>query len=301
MSPRAQRIAQAALSGIGLSAAVLMLWRTDFHALRTFGPWAALAVGIESLRILFEALATRSLYGDAVKVPWWGLLRAHAAGYALAMTTPAGRSVAEASKAVLLSRWVERGRSVGVAVTNQSLVMAATGFVAMACAAAADALGSRALTSATAAQGAVLLLAGFGLLATARSRPFGAWVARRIPRLAAVAIEAGDGARTPGVPAAFACFTAHRCVQLAQVFVLLGALGRWSPLTALALTGALIVGTSVGVAIPGQLGAVGGALALAGPGLGIPAPQCLALALVIHAAQFTWAAAGLAVWSTTKP
>ena len=60
----------------------------------------------------------------AVRVPWGQHLRAHVVGYALAMTMPSGRTVAEAAKAVMLAPWTGGGQNVGVAVTNQSLVMA---------------------------------------------------------------------------------------------------------------------------------------------------------------------------------
>jgi hypothetical protein len=92
----------------------------------------------------------------------------------------------------------------------------------------------------------------------------------------------------------------HRMVQAVQLFLLLGALGRWEPRTALALTGAAIVGVTLGTALPGQLGAIGAALALAGPSVGVPAPTALAMALVLHAGQFAWAAVGIALWAITR-
>ncbi len=57
----------------------------------------------------------------------------------------------------------------------------------------------------------------------------------------------------------------------------LGALGRWDLTRSLALAGAAIVGTTAGIVTPGQVGAVGASLALAAPGMGVGAPQVLAL------------------------
>lgn len=292
--------AHVALGLAGLGATLAMLRHTDPDALRAFGPWAAFAVALEGARVLLEALATRTLHGAAARVPGWTLLRAHAIGYALAMTMPAGRTVAEASKAVLLAPWTGAGRSVGVAATNQALVMLSTGLVALPCALAAWARGHGALAAAAAAQGAALVALGGGMLALVQSRALAAWVGRRAPRLATVAAGASDGARVAGVGRALACFVAHRGVQAVQVAALLRTLGLGGPARALALTGASIVGTSVGVAVPGQLGAIGGAMALAGPGLGVTAAQALAVALVIHAAQFSWVAVGFAVWASTR-
>lgn len=68
---------------------------------------------------------------------------------------------------------------------------------------------------------------GAGLLTVARSEPVARWVARRFPSVALVAERARAGARVRGVPVAFGCFMAHRAVQSAQLFVLLGALGTW--------------------------------------------------------------------------
>ncbi len=299
-SGRARRIAHLALGALGIAAALAMLARTDFAALRRFGPWVAAVVLFEGARVLAEALATRSLHGAAVRVPWYPLLRAHAAGYALANTIPAGRAVAEAAKAVMLAPWAERGRSAGVAATNQSLVLLATGAVAVAWSVAAWSLGRRALAWTVALQGVALVAMGAGLLAMVRSRTIAAWVGRRVPRVASLAEGAAEGAHTRGLPAAFACFAFHRAAQAAQLFLLLGALGRWDPARALALAGAAIVGTTVGVVTPGQLGAVGGALALGAPGVGVPAAQALAMALVIHAAQFAWTSLGVAVWTATR-
>lgn len=294
------KYAHVALGVAGLGATVAMLRHTDLGALRSFGAWAALAVVIEGLRVVAESLATRALHGGSVRVPWGQHLRAHAVGYALAMTMPSGRTVAEAAKAVMLAPWTGGGQNVGVAVTNQSLVMAGVGAVALPCALAAWSLGDRALAGAVALQGALLIAMGAGLLTVARSEPVARWVARRFPSVAQVAERARAGARVRGVPLALACFMAHRAVQSAQLFVLLGALGVWDVRRALALGGAVIIGTSVGAAVPGQLGAVGGALALAAPGVGVPASQALAMALVIHAAQFGWSALGFGVWTLTR-
>ncbi len=299
--PRALTLARSALGAAGVVAAVVMLGHTDFHALRRFGVWAALVVCVEGTRVAAEALATRSLHGSAVRVPMYPLLRAHVAGYALANTLPAGRAVAEAAKAVMLAPWAESARSAAVAATNQSMVLLATGCVSVAWSLAAWSLGRSALAWTVAVQGVTIVALGAALLTVVRSPAAAAWVGRRVPRAAAMVEGASAAGRASGVATAFACFTFHRAVQAAQLFVLLGALGRWDAPRALALAGAAIVGTTVGVVTPGQVGAVGGALALAAPTVGIPAPQALAMALVLHASQFAWASLGIGLWATTRP
>ncbi|MFO0629978.1 MAG: hypothetical protein U0325_30745 [Polyangiales bacterium] len=300
LSPRARRASQLALGAVGVTAALAMLRHTDVNALRRFGGFALLAGGIEGARIGCEALATRSIHGPAVRVPWGPLLRAHAVGYALAMTLPAGRGVAEATKAALLSPWTGAARGGGVALTNQSLVFLSTGSVALLGGAAALSLGARNLGAAAGTQGLALLAMGLGLLAVVRSRALAARVSGWFPRAAVWLHGVHEGARLAGVPRAWAAFVMHRTVQAVQLLLLLGALGRWEPRTALALTGAAIVGVTLGTALPGQLGAIGAALALAGPGVGVPAPTALAMSLVLHAGQFAWAAVGIALWALTR-
>ncbi len=289
-----------ALGLAGLTAALAMLRHTDFHALRTFGPWAGFVVLVEGVRVVAEALATRALHGRALRVPWWPMLRAHLAGYALAMTMPAGRTVAEVGKAAMLAPWAGTSRSVAVGATNQALVMLATGLVALPCSLAAGARGHVVLAGAVAVQGVALVGLGGALLAALRSPAVGRWVRRRSARFTGWGAEASERPPAGGVAVALGCFAVHRGVQALQVGALLGALGRADVARTLGLTGASIVGTSVGVAVPGQLGAIGAAMALAAPGLGIPAAQALALALVIHVAQFTWVALGFAAWAATR-
>ena len=301
MTARVSRALQIGLGLAGLAGALVMVRHTDFDAVRAFGRWVVLVVAVEGLRVFAEAMATRCLLGREVRLPWWPLLRVHLTGYAIAMIMPAGRSVAEASKAVMLRRWLTTERCAGVGATNQALVMLAAGVVALPCALAALAAAHVVLAGAIAVQALSLLVAGGGLLAMLRSQRFTTWVARRLPRAAAVVRGAGEGAQVPGVPGALGWFALHRGVQAFQIGVLLATLHRFEPLRTFALTGASIVGTSVGVAVPGQLGVVGGALALAAPGLGLTAAQGLALALVLHAAQLAWVVVGFAVWTVTRP
>lgn len=299
--PPWKRHAHVALGLLGLGAAGAMLRHTDFAAVRAFGGWAGFVLAIEGVRVAAEAMATRSLLGAQLRLPWWTLIRVHLAGYAIAMVMPAGRTIAEASKAVMLRPWLGAARCAGVGATNQALVMFATGLTAVVCALAAWWWGHASLAATVSVQAAALLASGIGMLAMLRSPRLMAWAARRVPRIAKLVQGAGDGARVPGVRKALAWFVVHRSVQAVQLGVLASALGLFTPLRTLAITGASIVGTSVGVAVPAQLGVVGGALALAAPGLGFAASQALAMALMLHAAQFTWVAIGFATWALTKP
>lgn len=310
MSPTAQRYLQIALGVLGVLAAGWMLGHTDFTAVRAFGALTLLVVALEGLRVLLEAQATRALLGctsvrsapleGSVTIPWRPLLRVHLIAYAFAMVMPAGRTVAEASKAVLLRTWVGGARGVGVGATNQALVLLAGGLFAGVCAGAAQWRGHSSLALGVSAQALALLVSGGVLLASLRSPRLARWIATRLPRVAKWVQGANDGARVAGVPTALWCFIGHRAVQALQLALLLAALGRCEPLVVLAFTGATIVGTSVGVAVPGQLGAVGGALALAAPGLGFTAAEGLALALMLHVAQLSWAALGFATWALTR-
>ena len=147
MSARTRWLAHTASGALGLAAVAVTLAHTDFSALRRFGAWAALVIAVEGLRIGAEAVATRALHGDAVRVPWVHLLRAHGVGYALANTLPAGRSLAETAKAVMLAPWATGARSAGVAATNQALVLISTGTLSAVWALPAHALGHATLAT----------------------------------------------------------------------------------------------------------------------------------------------------------
>jgi hypothetical protein len=300
MSARSRRLAHTASATLGLVAAAVTLVHTDFATLRRFGPWAVFVVGVEGVRVVVEALATRSLHGESVRVPWIPLLRAHGVGYALANTLPAGRSLAETVKAVMLTPWASGARSAGVAATNQALVLISTGMLSMVWSLPAWALGQRTLAATAAVHGAAIVSLGVALVAIVRNPTVAAWVSRCFPRVALHVEGVRQGARPAGLPLALACFTFHRAVQAVQITVLLGALGRWDVLRALALAGAAIVGTTAGVVTPGQVGAVGASLALAAPGLDLAASQALAVALVLHAAQFAWSSLGFGWWTLTR-
>jgi hypothetical protein len=192
VSPRARRALQLLLGAVGVGAALAMLRHTDFAALRRFGAFALLSGLIEGARIVCEALATRSIHGPALRVPWLPLLRAHAVGYAFAMTLPAGRGVAEATKAALLSPWTGAARGGGFALTNQSLVFLSTGSIALLGGAAALSLGARSLAAAACTQGAALVAMGFGLLAIIRSRRVAARVGGWFPRAAVWVLGANE-------------------------------------------------------------------------------------------------------------
>ncbi len=292
--------AHVALGLIGLGVTLAMLRHIELDDLRASGRWAVFAIAIEGTRVLAETAATRALLGRTAGVPWPVLLRAHLVGYAFAMTMPAGRTVAEAAKAALLAPWLGTARSVGIAATNQALVMLSTGLLALVCALAAHLQHHPALAVTVTLQAATLVALGGGLLAIVRSRSLASWARRRLPRFADVATETDGGASARGVAAALGCFVFHRGVQALQLGALLHALGRGGVGRTLALTGASIVGTSVGVAVPGQLGAIDGAMALAARGLALAPSQAVAMALVLHAAQFSWVAAGFALWAFTR-
>jgi hypothetical protein len=288
-------IAKTLMSLVGIGAAMVMLWHTDFHAVRTFGAWLVLTVALEGVRVCSEAVATRMLHGDAVKVPWWPLLRAHMVGYAVAMTVPAGRAVAEGAKSYMLAPWTQGPRAAATGVANQSLVLASTGSIALLWSLPSFLLGLNKLAVTSLIQGIVLISMGLGLVAVARSAKLHAWASERYPQ----AVARIDGARTLIAPEsyvrAWGFFLVHRGTQTVQILILMGALGHWSVMRAMAMAGAMIVGVSVGVAVPGQLGAVGGALVMVGPLVGVAGEQALAIALVLHAGQFVWIIVGFVV------
>lgn len=271
----------------GLGAALAMARHVDVGALRALGRWAALLVALEGLRIVCESQATRALYGASLRVSTRRLLYVHAVSHAIATAMPAGRLAAEASKAVMFTADVGATRVAQVAASMQTLGLLSSAVLALPCALAAWGLGATPLAAALAVQGAALLALAAVLIAALRHESVRAWCQRRMPGW-----EAARGGDDRVAVGALGWMILQRSLPIAQLGLLLSLLGAWDPLRALGLGGAAMVGSTVGDAVPGQLGVLGGALALAAPGLGLRPASALAMAVAIHAAQFVWVAFG---------
>jgi hypothetical protein len=233
--------------------------------------WAiAAAVAFEGVRVVSETWGARALCGP--DVPRRALVRAQLAGYALCYVLPAGRAVAEACKAVMLSPHVPRARVVGVALANQAMALVAVGLASSSCAVVAHARLAGPLATVLAVHSAVTLGAGLALLLTA---------ARRMP--------------ATGKRAALLAMLASRLAQAGAVLVLVRAAAPHAGvLDGLTVWGLHLMGASVGDLALAQVGFTDGALVLGAAAAHLDAASALSVALAVRAAQLAWVVVGVA-------
>jgi hypothetical protein len=234
--------------------------------------WAvAMAVALEGVRVVSETCGARALYGPGV--PRGALVRAQLAGYALCYVLPAGRAVAEACKAAMLSPHLPRARVVGVALANQAMALVAVGMASSLCAVLAHTRLAGPLATVLVAHSAVTLGAGLVLLVTA---------ARRMP-------PTGKGA-------ALLAMLGSRVAQAAALLVLQRAAAPHADLLdGLTVWGLHLMGASVGDLALAQVGFTDGALVLGAAAAQLDAASALSVALAVRAAQMAWVGVGVAV------
>jgi hypothetical protein len=185
---------------------------------------------------------------------------------------PAGRTVAEACKAAMLSSYVPRARVVGVALANQAMALVAVGLASSSCAAIAHARLAGPLAALLATHSAVTLGAGLLLLLTA---------ARRMP--------------ATGKRVALAATLASRLAQAAALLVLVRAASPDAGvLDGLTVWGLHLMGASVGDIALAQVGFTDGALLLGAAAAHLDAASALSVAMAVRAAQMAWVAVGVA-------
>jgi uncharacterized membrane protein YbhN (UPF0104 family) len=259
--------------------------------------WLPLLFALDVLRVVAEAVGTWSL-SERVRrrVPLAELARIHLVGYAIAMTMPAGRAAGEAVKAAMLARFIGLPEAAAVGAVNQSTSMLGGVLGAIPCVVAALWLtGLSPLTGAFAAFVLVTLVGFTALQVACRQRGLGGALLHRFTRLEQATTAFHEAiARIPVVPpVATVAAVVSRLVVVVELAVLLFALGgRHGVGAALLAQGVSLVGGTVGDFVPGQLGATDGAFALAAPYLGVALASGVAISVMLHCVQATWAVIG---------
>jgi len=258
-------------------------------------PWLPLALALEAARVVCEAHAARSLYrgvaGVGGAVPRWrALLHVHLLSYGVIAFAPAGRASGEALRATLLARTVGGARAAAVGTVSQALALVAAGLVSLPCAVAARLAGADTLAISLLLQAVALSVLGALVIVAARRREVGSLL-RRFRKVA----DAGDAyveamhALPPLPLGALALTVAGRGAQLLLLTTLLVAVGAHIDLRgAFVALGALLIGTSAGDLIPGQLGATDGALAIFHTAMRVTEARAVGAALLVHVVQLAW-------------
>jgi len=262
-------------------------------------------VALEGAALACETFALWRLYGDdRGRLSAGEMIRAGLVGYVPMVLLPAGRAVAEAVRAGLLARRTSGPLAAAVAVQMQLALLLAVSGVSFACAVSMLLLaGPGWLALAMAANGAITGALAAAMLAAGRRSRIGGWLAKHWGRFrGGPEFDLALRGRPPLPVAAIAAAFAGRLLQVGQLGVLFfGIAGHVDPLRAFAVEGVHLVGATLGDLIPAQLGASDATFSFSAGALGLPAGGALTIALLAHATQAVWCAAGalaplLIVW-----
>ena len=261
--------------------------------------WMPLLLAIEAARISCEVAATAVLSRRVrERVRLGELLRIHLTGYAASVFLPAGRAMCETIKAAALAPRVGGAHAAAIGATNQSLALLGGAIIgSLGVVAAYLTSGFSAITGAVALY--VLTAAtGFAVVQIAcRRRSIGGFFGRRFAGLRAASASFHEAlGEIPVVPrAALAIIVVERALQALLIGIAIHAVGGGFGLRISFLAqGVSLVGGSLGDLIPGQLGAVDGAFALAAPMLGIAGAAGVAVAVLVRCVQLAWMTVGIA-------
>jgi hypothetical protein len=279
---------------VGLALVAWVVSRSGLAALRDVAvlaaPYLPLLFAIEAGRELLEVFAAQALYPAGKAPAFKALLRVHLLTYGVLTFAPAGRATAEALRAGLLAGEVGGARAAAAGTAAQGLVMLSTAVASAACAVGALLVGARTLAGPLWLQALVFVGIAMLLLLAPRS-PLAASLVRRVRKATSHGEDYVRAMRElPAVPwRGLAWLVASRATQLVLVAVALHAVGAGvTTVTALVAHGALLVGTSAGDLVPGQLGATDGAFAFFHGAIGCSEVQAVGVALLLHAVQLGW-------------
>jgi hypothetical protein len=289
------------VSGIALIA--YLVRRTDpsqvLAALERAGVWLPLLAAFEALLLLTDTAAFASLIAHAQAIPVRGWLRSSAASYICLVLLPAGRAVGEAARASLATPYTGAKRAVTAGAELQAVALIADGLVSFAAACVVfNSLGAaQHLTAALFANGWLVSVAGFALLYLMRSPSAGTWILRHMPLLARFGPHAESGPRGSTWNAA-AWSVLGRVLQVVQYGIAIFAVGgAFTVKSAFVAHGIHMVGATVGVALPNQVGIADAAYVVFADVLGFrnePA-RALAAMLSVRCAQLLLALVCLSV------
>jgi hypothetical protein len=207
----------------------------------------------------------------------------------------------ETIKAAALARSVGGAHAAAIGATNQSLALLGGAIIgSLGVLAAYLTSGFSAVTGAVALY-VLTAASGFAVVQIAcRRRSIGGFFGRRFAGMRAASASFHEAlGEIPVVPrAALAIIVVQRALQALLIGVTIhAASGAFGLRISFLTQGISLVGGSMGDLIPGQLGAVDGAFALAAPLLGIATAAGVAVAVLVRCVQLAWMTVGIATSS----
>ena len=222
-----------------------------------------LAVGTCSL------LALKSLYNKIEEIPLTAWIRAGLLGYLMMGLLPAGRAIAELTRAGILSRYFPAAETLKNATQMQVVALYANFMISVPCTLALFVMtGFSISTGLIAANAVVTLVLGSGLLYAVKHLKFSI---KHLPKSAMLWETLGRGFQT---------------IQYAVLIHAVG--GKSGILNSLAAQAFHLVGAATGEFVPAQLGFTELSFSLQGKLLGLAAPSAISIAVLAHSAQIIW-------------
>lgn len=279
------------------------------HAVREAAPYLPVLIVLELGVLLCSLRGLRTLYGEAAEqLPTSVLIRAGLIGYAVNGLLPAGRAVAEATRASLVAGWVGAGRAAAAAGRMQAVALLVNAIVSVPAALALLwAIGPRWYVLAVGANGLVTFVLGMAMLLAGKRYRIGAWLGRHVKRASDFGADLDRHLeQEPLVPwRAVGWELCGRLIQVVQNGLLVAAVGgAIGIIPAFSSEGIHLVGASVGDLIPAQLGVMEGNFTLAAHALGLAAAAAVSIALLAHLTQLVWVVVGALVpmaWRPPRP
>ncbi|HEY5373342.1 MAG TPA: hypothetical protein VIK01_06625 [Polyangiaceae bacterium] len=293
---------------LGITLLIYLVKRTEpaqlLHALEQAGSWLPLLVALEALLLAADTVAFAALIAPAHAVTARGWLRSSAASYVCCVLLPAGRAVGEAARAALVAPHTGAKRAVVAGTELQAVSLLADGIVSAvgACVVFWAVGGAQHLASALLGNGWLVTLAGAVLLCAVRSSAAGTWLKEKFPRLAG-ALPRGEIGTRGSAWSAGAWSVLGRLLQVLQygiaIFAVGGAFGVKSAFLA---HGVHMVGATVGVFVPNQVGVAEAAYLVFANVLGFGGAPARALAavLAVRCAQILLVIACLSVMALLR-
>ncbi|MDI1444348.1 hypothetical protein [Polyangium sp. 6x1] len=302
-------VARGLFAALALTAMVLLVRRAGagsfLDAFHAGLPWLPLLLLLEALRIAADLVALWLLCGpDARRLPLAAWIRLHLVTNTALVVMPGGRMISEGMKIARLGPVLGAGRATAVVAVHHALTLVG---VALTCAVAGlvawRVTGASLLTAALAAHAASCLI----LATTLRITLHRASIPRPFARHSAAAAPLLDDLRAASrvlpllPPGALAAKLVNRVAQIAQLVVLLHAVGGASGLARAWLAGGVsLLGGAIGEVSIAQLGCTEGAFVLSASALSLGVGGAVAITSLVRAVQLFWSAVG-AVASAFEP
>lgn len=292
----------------GIALLIFLVTRTEpaqlLHALEQAGSWLPLLVLLEALLLVTDTVAFAALIAPARAITARGWLRSSAASYVCLVLLPAGRAVGEAARAALAAPHTGAKRAAIASTELQAVALIADGIIsaAGACVVFWSLGGAQHLASALLGNGWLVTLAGAALLYAVRSPAAGTWLNEKVPRLASVLPRSTGGPRGSAWSAA-AWSVLGRVLQVLQYGIAILAVGgAFGVKSAFVAHGVHMLGATVGVAVPNQVGIAEGAYLVFADVLGFGGAPARALAamLAVRCAQILVVIASLSVMALLR-